>query len=1127
MDICINFLKKTSLSQGCTLTGSEKVSQLLPFSAISIALSILLSASLPSKAEESNIFDSVLSFFSSGDNQGPDCADEDLSEEIAEKLRSEVCPHFLMEQIANRDSKKMFFGLSDVSADNQCKNFYSDKSFKNTQELENYLKDKKPFSEINTVPVADCLSHPFPVAGLLTSSEEALPEDKHKQALAEYYLSQQRLESGMSRTLQDIAAIDQLIGNSPLKEINCKKFQLTLNTFTECQSLQKCSSSEELIEQSAQETIKAVKAIQAIDQRIKDLKGPRNRYANKNKEKIQELKERKAVFQSLYPWTVGRIFQKGYEENSSVEQTAQLIKDQMSYTRGKLKENIHEMQEAVSCIRYSRNCDDVEFDKVMSKTPNLDTEQIFQINKIKSMSDSETASLPEIQRKKTKEHLTAKSYFDGVQCRQKLREDVSSANKELGFFALDVGLTVATVGLGSAAVMGRLAIRAGGQISKAQRLQNLGLMGVDISFSAPYINKAINDCDHYMNQLEQKAVRPANNICTELPVRSKITSDLKSCLLTASLASLPLAVPAFAVAGRAIVKKMSKSKPTAPPSTPKDPTTPPPSNPPNTPPARQLSHQSTTNSSPSSAPSTNIVQRAETPPSTNLAQRAETSSTGRKAVVKEKNTSGNYKSGNAETPETLLLSDQRRNARPTASAQNNKSKTSSNNAKERQPRTSARKNTNTKRPENSKKEQSQTSARNNQRFHSLKDSENRAGKLSRRIASIIKENQIIKKNTHKNPIGNLIAQARNHLRQQNPRLNDKEISQIIAKDLKQQGVDVKFTDGVFKIGNKEGVFVINSDGRARKILNTKTAAGSSARKKSTETGRAGAVVLRANNGKNTSRMKRRTAVNTGRAVGQRKIPRQAITAAPRAARSMHSSRPTHSSRTQPDRLLPGSIRAGVAGKNSIAAGAAASSTSFADENAKEESSSPNSSDANQAGNSGRNTADNSRSRDNDRMDDNDKNKKADLDCSKYKGSAPQNRREMICYYYMRAEQLRAETQSIQQNTQALNQFKSQVWNGVKENQVPPSFFTNIQKNIQKNKSADVDYLSSFRLMYDISRIQNERLTAHDKNRLMQIIQNTDQYMRSQDLDGYSHIRESVNILLNRMNIPAQRNQLRL
>ena len=150
-----------------------------------------------------------------------------------------------------------------------------------------------------------------------------------------------------------------------------------------------------------------------------------------------------------------------------------------------------------------------------------------------------------------------------------------------------------------------------------------------------------------------------------------------------------------------------------------------------------------------------------------------------------------------------------------------------------------------------------------------------------------------------------------------------------------------------------------------------------------------------------------------------------------------------------------------------------------------------------------------------------RNKKANLDCSKYKGGSPKDRREMICYYYMRTQQLQAETQKIQQNTQALNQFKSQVWSGIKENQVPPMFFTNIQQNIQKTQSTNADYLSSFRLMYDISRIQSGHLTAHDRNRLKKIIQDTDQYIRSPNLDGYSHIQESVNILLNRMNIPVQ------
>ena len=541
-----------------------------------LTFSFFLAVSLSLKAEESNIWDDFISFFSSGDNQGKECDEESVSQELAEQIRSEVCPHFLMNQVMSRDQQTMIF--SKTSAEKLCYENASrrdDYVFKTPQELENYLRSKEPFSKINTVPTADCLSHP--VSTGFWESEKTLPEDKRKAVLAEYYLTQQRLESGMSGVLQDITAIDQLIGSPPLNEINCNKFQLTSNILEECQSLQQCSPSESSLNPLAKETVEAMRAITAIEERIDKLEGPRNRWAKKNAVQIQELRERKASLQSLYPWTAGKIFLDQYDEKASEEKTAQLIKEQLSYTRKKLEKNINEMQRAVSCIRYNRKCEEVEYDKVMGKTPMLsyeDIDSIFQVGKAsrtKLMSESELDSLSDEERKKLSEEMsingTAAGYMTEAQCRQNTRESVSEARKELGFLALDVGLTIATVGLGSAAIAGRLAIRAGSQISKAQRLKNLGLMGVDISFSAPYINKAIDDCDEYMNQLEQKAGEETNDICKKLPVRAQLKSDLTSCLLTASLASLPLAVPAFAVAGRAGFKVLK-------PSMPKNPTSP-------------------------------------------------------------------------------------------------------------------------------------------------------------------------------------------------------------------------------------------------------------------------------------------------------------------------------------------------------------------------------------------------------------------------------------------------------------------------------------------------------------------------------------------------------------------------
>ena len=60
------------------------------------------------------------------------------------------------------------------------------------------------------------------------------------------------------------------------------------------------------------------------------------------------------------------------------------------------------------------------------------------------------------------------------------------------------------------------------------------------------------------------------------------------------------------------------------------------------------------------------------------------------------------------------------------------------------------------------KDSAQNSAGNrnssNERFQSLRDSENRAGQLSKKIVNIIKENKIIQQNKHKKSIGSLLPE---------------------------------------------------------------------------------------------------------------------------------------------------------------------------------------------------------------------------------------------------------------------------------------------------------------------------------------------------------------------------------
>lgn len=1125
----------------------------------------LLISSLSLKAEEPNIWDDFLSLFSSGDNQGEECDETKTAEHIAQDIRLKVCPHFLMRQMINRDRSIMLTSW-DISPDESCGSVEQlDSHFKNNQEFENYLKNKEPFSEINTTSIADCLNHSFPVKinkKRTTTHEKTLPEKNHKALIAEYYSTQYRLESGLKNTFHDITAIDQFIGKPILNGIDCKEFESISDISNECASLQKCSAPPANLSQPAKDTIEAMRAIAAIDQQIDTLDGNFfNDDAKKNKDKIQELKERKAALQSLYPWTAGKIFNKKYKENASEEQVAQWIKEQLSYTRTRLEKNLNEMTQAVSCLRHNQECEKLEFDKVMAKTPPIDNESIFQTKSISSMSSSELAALSPEQRQNLAKNTIADTHFANTQCRQKIREDVTDANAQLGFLILDTGLTVATVGLGSAAIAGRLAVRASTSISKAQRLQNIGLMGIDIAFSAPHINRAIDYCEDTMSQLERTSnEKQVSNVCDSMSVRSKLTSDLKSCLLVASLSSLPLVIPGFALAGRAVAKKMGAVKG-------EPPSSPPPPKPasyrdfskPNNKALPKIPKGGTPNQS--TAASSQAKQRPspkQSATASNQVKPRSSSETNRQAIVKTKSSGTNILSRNnnissrtreVQKPSTnvqtlpSLKSPSGRTAKGEASRQNVEVKRTGKSSAERSAQTrrrEAQKRQREKiRPKRNTQERNSAaranpSQRASNRFGSLKDSENRAGKLSKRILQMIQKNNIVNRKG-KNSIGDYLLQARTHLKQQNPRLNDDRISQTIAQELRQQGAKVKYSKGNFRIETNEGIFIVNPQGKMSRTSRTQTAHTSPRTSTPARAQTAGASTTPARNqnvqtytkAKNTATGSRalveKPNTNLKNQAAQKPTNRQNIASTgARAARSANNTLP---SPPRPDRLVPRSIRAGIAAKN-IAAGAIAVPPSIAEAPTGEDSENDNkdSQDDNTENNSNSKTEISNSNRDDDRSDDRndeeDKDKKKDnWDCSKYKGKSPKNRKEMICYYYARAAQLSEEIKNIQQTTQALNNFKNQVWMGIKENQVPPGFFNSaLQQHVTQNKNATTDYLSSFRLMYDISRIQNQYLNPNDTFRLKQIIQETDQYMRSASLDGYSHIQESINILLNRLQV---------
>ena len=543
---------------------------------------------------------------------GEVCADGQPSSlsKFVESISANSCPQFIIEQQTLRDEKS---SLTASSPNEIClkKADHFNNHFKDAVELESYLQGHPSFSELHkknsTSPrFSSCLSQGvFDTFGLgeisFQQETKVLPENKKKLAVAEYYSSLKRISDGVERSLQNIAAIDLMIGSpSLLKGVPCNTLEnlVSRDVKKRCQSVQQCSSSnaEVGLRESAKDTLLALKAMETIERELKRLKGPRNRTVRlrRNRDKIQELEERKQSIQNLYPWIVGKVFKDGYnsidyvgytpesseESKKSFEnKMASLIKDQLTQTREKLAERKEDLLKASSCIKGDESiCEDLDVPKILAKAPPINHNEIFGRDRKKELKTKlEEDSLTPEESKEYRRLLTkvseADALFELTQCLQTQRTSVKEVNKELALGALDIGIVIGTMGLGSAVMAGRLALRVGGALSKAQklskakRLQNLGVFGTDASFSSPYMKEALNVCEDQMNELEEIASEETdnNNLCEKMPVRAKHTSDLKSCILQASLASLPITLPLVGLSGIVFTKKIfklrKKSKP--------------------------------------------------------------------------------------------------------------------------------------------------------------------------------------------------------------------------------------------------------------------------------------------------------------------------------------------------------------------------------------------------------------------------------------------------------------------------------------------------------------------------------------------------------------------------------------
>ena len=541
------------------------------------------------------------------------------------------CPQFILRQQILRDEKS---SLTATSPDEICSSSTANtlNYFDNAHEFESYLQQNPHFSNLNTsAHFSSCLSQ-----GVLFSTglgktfhiqEKFLPEHKKQLAVAEYYSSLRRLSDGVERSLQNITAIDLMIGNnSLLEDVSCNSFDsLSQDTVNQCRTAQQCpANNSSSLQESAKDTLLALQAVEAIEKEIRRIKNVTFMKFTERQEKMKELRERQQNIQSFYPWLSGKVFKEGYnardytnyaessdERKSEMEaQIAGLIQDQLTHTREKLKERTEDFLKASDCIKGEESlCEELDMEKILAKAPPINHNEVFERERQKELKNKmledglsleerqeelknkmledglsleerqeelkskiEEESLSPEERQEYRRLLTkvgsADGLFQQVSCLQTQRKAVSDVNRELALGVLDVGVVIGTMGLGTPLMAGRIALRLGStakNLSKAKRIQNLGIFGTDVSFSAPYMKEAMNICEDKLNQLEETTAgsEEGNKLCEKLPIQVKHTSDLKSCILQASLASLPVTLPILGLSGMAAAKGLRGGKPSS------------------------------------------------------------------------------------------------------------------------------------------------------------------------------------------------------------------------------------------------------------------------------------------------------------------------------------------------------------------------------------------------------------------------------------------------------------------------------------------------------------------------------------------------------------------------------------